>query len=137
METKNTPMQRKITQLAEQARGKRSRPEVVPLLGMSLGTYFNFEAGRVWPQAANLRKIEDAYGWQPGILTQLVGSDLDPAVVTLETLREGVGAAPAVSRAAELSLEELLAELVRRMGNLQDENSELRETVERLTVSGA
>jgi hypothetical protein len=134
METKSTAMQRKITQLAIQARGTRSRPEIVQILdGMSLNSYYNFENNRVWPQAGNLRKIENAYGWQSGILTELTAADIDPDTVTIETLEHGLGSVrKAVSRASQLSDEELMFELMRRITTLREENVSYRENIERM-----
>lgn len=68
-------MQQRLIDLAIQARGKKSRPEALSLMDeLSLNSYYNFENGKVWPQSANLRKIEEALSLTPGIMTELAGS---------------------------------------------------------------
>lgn len=115
-----TPMQQRLIDLAIQARGKKSRPEALSLMDeLSLNSYYNFENGKVWPQSANLRKIEEALSLTPGIMTELAGSGQDPQTVTLEVLR---GERPLAPRALSgFTDEELLLELIHRFRDKQKE----------------
>lgn len=117
-------MKERIGQLSEESRLEQglSRPALAKKSGVSIKTIQTFELGQTWPQATRLRAITNALGWEARAVEKLLTSGAAPESVTVDDVR-GNGWGAAVTRASDLSDEELLSELTMRM---QMKNAELR-----------
>ena len=84
------------------------------------------EVGGPIPTDTNRAPIEDALGWKRDAITEILG---DPGATfwDLKAVRRPDPATLPVERASELSTDELLIELTRRVGALQTEVTVLRE----------
>ena len=110
------PTKAKIVALAKAARGSRSRKELFGNeTGISFNTYANFESGQSWPRAAGLRRIEAILGWKNGAIDEALASGIEPAHITETHMRGDLPFTPPMSRARELSDQELFQEVVRRL----------------------
>lgn len=90
---------------------KRHLPE------RSLRPFYSWVAGAAAPQLKNRAELEDALGWERGSITKILDAPITETI-SLAEVRDWAAAgiaAPAVARAAELSSDELVAELGRRL----------------------
>lgn len=103
---------------AERARlGYTSVEKAATAAGMkNYKTLSQFELGRTMPNATNRSLIEDLLMWKDGSMTAALGKQ--PDEVTFDTMRDWEKEEP-VSAASELTTDELLVELVKRMGELR------------------
>jgi transcriptional regulator with XRE-family HTH domain len=100
--------------------------------GIDYKTLTSMEAGARKPQFTNQRKVEHALGWREGIITDVLehAAEYTEWSITLDFMREGQGEATwqdldreesslvrPVTRAGELSNEEILGELAYRLYN--------------------
>lgn len=93
--------------------------------------FFSWLAGTAAPQAKNRYALENALGWEMGSVSRILEAPITERI-TLAEVRDwsqvGEPAAP-VARASQLSTDELLVELTRRVGALQAENEALKQVV--------
>lgn len=100
--------------------------------GLSYTTLRSMESGQRVPWDTNQRKIENALGWRPGAIQEILDNaeTIPMESLTLDYLREGAGeptwqdldaeeseTTRPVTRAGELSNEELIGELAYRLRN--------------------
>lgn len=100
--------------------------------GINTRTLVSMEEGERVAWETNQRKVEDALNWRPGAIQEILNNatDIPPESVTMDYMRQGAGqetwqdidAAESemikpVTRAGELSNEELIGELAYRLRN--------------------
>lgn len=85
------------------------------------------EVGGPVPQPANRYAAEDALGWKRDSITAIINDPGSSIFWDLKDVRLPDPATQPVERASKLSMDELLMELNRRVGALQEEVTFLRE----------
>ena len=88
-------------------------------------SFFNWRAGRSKPQAEKRAELEDALGWKRGSVTKILGA-AESIYWDLKKVQLPAPEDRAALKAAELSTDELLIELTRRVGAMRDEVEFLR-----------
>lgn len=88
-------------------------------------SFFNWRAGRSKPQTENRAMLEDALGWKRGSVTRILGA-AEAIYWDLKKVQVPAPEDRAALKAAELSTDELLIELTRRVGAMRDEVEVLR-----------
>lgn len=90
-------------------------------------SYYNWTQKGMVPRNESRGLLEDALGWKRGSVTEVLESPIT-RTFTLSELRDWEKVdEPRVTKASELSTDELLIELTRRVGALQTEVTVLRE----------
>lgn len=108
------PTQSRIAALAEIERGDRTREEQFgDEAQIAFNSYATFAAGKSWPRARTLRRIEVVLGWPSGIIDAVLSAGLDPSEIQLEHMR---GSRPLTRHESlgDYTDAELLEELRRR-----------------------
>lgn len=90
--------------------------------------FYNWRAGTSTPQVRTRAVLEDALGWERGSISRILEAPITERISLAEVRDWGkVGGEPfAVQRAAELSTQDLLTELTRRVLVLEEENELLK-----------
>jgi hypothetical protein len=89
-------------------------------------SFYNWLGGTA-PWASMRGPLEEALGWKRGIVTEILESPITKRFTLAEVRDWGVLEDKPVARASELTTDELLVELTRRVGALQSEVEVLRE----------
>lgn len=105
--------------------------------GINTRTLVSMEEGERVAWETNQRKVEDALNWRAGAIQDILNNatDIPPESVTMDFMRQGAGqetwkdldaaeadAIKPVTRAGELSNEELIGELAYRLRNKTVQN---------------
>jgi hypothetical protein len=95
------------------------------LEGRSRRSFYDYWRGSRVPQAAGRRAIEKVFGWRTGAVDEILA---DPGAIfwDIKDVHKPDPETQPVERASELSTDELLMELTRRVGALQTEVTALR-----------
>ncbi|GAA3705085.1 hypothetical protein GCM10023081_46570 [Arthrobacter ginkgonis] len=127
-------MKRRIGELVTESTAELglSRNQLADKAGVAVGTLYNLESARTWPQPARLRRITDALGWKPRAVDRLLTSGKEPAEVTLEDLRESSWSDTESKAAHDISDEALVVELTTRLQMKNMELDRLKRRVEEL-----
>lgn len=92
--------------------------------------FYSWLSGSAAPQAKNRAELEDALAWERGSVSRILDAPITERI-TLSEVRDwaqvGEPTVP-VARASQLSTDELLVELTRRVGALQSENDQLKQS---------
>lgn len=85
-------------------------------------SFFNWKAGVSTPRGADDRRaLEEALGWREGAVDEILDAPITHKFDLGEVRDWGLIEGPPVARASELSTDELLLELTRRVGAMQSE----------------
>lgn len=120
MSTQLDTTQRKIVALSKLQRGHRTRKDIFgdeDRIGFN--TYANFEAGESWPRSRNMRVIEEILGWKPGIIDEVMASEMPAGDLTLAHMN-GVQPLRGGASIRDFSDAEYFADLPRRINRVED-----------------
>lgn len=104
----------RVVELARLERGRRSRDTVIAGTSLHRSVYQDFEAGKSWPHAATLEKIESVLGWPGGIIEAVCKAGIAPERISLGHLRGELPLTPDVDGLARYTTDEILQELAVR-----------------------
>lgn len=93
--------------------------------------FYNWLSGTSAPRNRNRAELEDALGWERGSVSRILEAPITERI-TLAEVRDWAQVdepSTPVARASQLSTDELLVELTRRVGVLQAENEALKQVV--------
>lgn len=84
-------------------------------------SFYTWRDGVAVPSIRNRAMLEDALGWRRGVVTEVLSAPITREFSLSEVRDWSAQPEPGLVKARDLSTDELLAELVRRVGNLQAE----------------
>lgn len=128
----NTTPRHALARLIQQARTRNgwSQADLATHAGIGAKTVTNIETAAHPPRPASLTKLEEALGFIPGVLTDVLTHE-HPDTITLEQI---TGPAPAQD-AATLTDADLIWELTQRLQTRTAENDRLRTENEQLRAT--
>lgn len=131
----NTTPRHALARLIQQARTRNgwSQADLATHAGIGAKTVTNIETAAHPPRPASLTKLEEALGFIPGVLTDVLTHE-HPENVTLEQITNPTDTAPAQD-AATLTDADLIWELTQRLQTRTAENDRLRTENEQLRAT--
>lgn len=92
----------------------------------AIRSFYGWQNGETIPLRKSRAMLEDALGWRRGTVTDILDAPITKTFTLSEVRDWSAQSEPAVVRARDLSTDELLLELTRRVGQLQEEVDALR-----------
>jgi transcriptional regulator with XRE-family HTH domain len=97
--------------------------------GWSVGaerSFYGWRDGEVTPLRKSRPMLEDALGWRRGVITEILEAPITKAFTLSEVRDWAAMPEPGTAKARDLSVDELLMELTRKVGAMQLELDRLR-----------
>jgi len=118
-----------LARLIQEEMDDSGRGPIAVTQGWSTGqvrAFYGWRDGSTIPLRRSRGMLEDALGWRRGVVTEVLEAPITQAFTLSEVRDWAAQSEPAVLRARDLSTDELLLELTRRVGQLQEEVDKLR-----------